>query len=89
MTPVSSVTAFIARAHSGADPDAAATLAAFDLDDDARAVLAAQAVPAAQRRRWLESRTGRSWTAGELGHVESRAFTVVRRQLHARGLMRG
>jgi hypothetical protein len=86
VTPVSSVTAFLARARSGADREAADLLAALDLDDDARAAVDAQRVSAAARRQWLEARTGRVWTAAQLAHVESRALVAIRRQLQAKGL---
>lgn len=85
MTPVSSVTAFLARALTDADPQATALLNALDLDDQARAAVEAQAVPAAERRQRLEARTARPWTDAQLAHVEARAFTAIRRQLQARG----
>ena len=86
MTPVSSVTAFLARARRGADREAADLLAAFDLDDDARAAIEAQSGSPAERLQRMEARTGRTWTAAQLAHVESRAMVAIRRQLQAKGL---
>ena len=86
MTPVSSVTAFLARAQSGADREAADLLAALDLDDEARAAVEAQSVSPAARLQRMEARTGRTWTDAQLAHVESRAMVAIRRQLQAKGL---
>jgi hypothetical protein len=89
VTAVSSVAAFLARARPGVDAGAAQLLAALDLDDEARAVLAAQAEPADQRRGWLERHTGHAWSAARLAHVEARAFVAIRRQLQERGALAG
>ena len=86
MTPVSSVTAFLARAQSGADREAADLLAALDLDDEARAAVEAQSVSPPARLQRMEARTGRTWTDAQLAHVESRAMVAIRRLLQAKGL---
>jgi hypothetical protein len=86
VTSVSSVTAFLARALTDADPQAAALLTALDLDAEARAAVDAQAVPAVERRQWMAERTGREWTQAQFAHVEARTFVAIRRQLQARGL---
>jgi len=86
VTPVSSVTAFLARAQSGGDREAADLLAALDLDDEARAAVEAQSVSPAARLQRMEARTGRTWTDAQLAHVESRAMVAIRRQLQAKGL---
>jgi len=86
VTPVSSVTAFLARAQSGADREAADLLAALDLDDEARAAVEARSVSPAARLQRMEARTGRTWTDAQLAHVESRAMVAIRRHLQAKGL---
>lgn len=86
MEPVTSVAAFIAGRLGRSDAAAEAIVAA--LDDDARAVVEAQAVAAAQRLAWLRARTGRDWSPAWLAHVEQRAWVELRRALQARGLWR-
>jgi hypothetical protein len=84
----SSVTAFLAAAHGGADPQAARLLAAITaaLDAEERLVIEAQKEPSARRLQWLQARSGRPWTPARLAHVEALAFITIRRQLQARGL---
>lgn len=86
---VSSVAAFLARVHVG-EPQARLVYAAManDLDADARAAAEAQQVPVAQRREWMEAKTGRAWTTAQLAHVEQRTFVAIRRLLQAAGAWR-
>jgi hypothetical protein len=87
---VTSVAAFLARAHAG-EPQARLVYAAManDLDPEARAAAEAQRIPAAQRRAWMEARTGRPWTAAQLAHLEQCTFVSIRRLLQAAGAWRG
>lgn len=86
---VTSVAAFLARVHAG-EPQARLVYAAMlnDLDPEARAAAEAQQVPVAQRREWMETKTGRAWTAAQLAHVEQRTFVSIRRLLQAAGAWR-
>jgi hypothetical protein len=88
--PVSSVVAFVARWAAGGtsnDPVAAEILA--QLDDEARLVIAAQAVPIERRAQWLREQSGSEWSSERLAHVEQRAFVELRRALQRAGMWRG
>jgi hypothetical protein len=79
------VAAFLARELMG-EGQWRRVFAELDLDGQARAAAAAQAIPAQDRLAWMAERTGREWTRAQLAHVEARTFVAIRRQLQARGL---